>query len=145
MAKAHYDQWPGRKWLIASTVNKKTKYVSTVNKETIIYYKKSSLLLAPTDVFKLFRMGNFWERSFRGGCLWRGLLLRYHSSKVEFFRLFLEEIKGTKNHFETIWPLEGTVLEEGTVENWCNGVVSKIGHCFRKWIDLRIGIIKKCQ
>ena len=31
--------------------------------------------------------------------------LRGHSSKVEFFRSFLEEIKDTKNHFEIIWPL----------------------------------------
>ena len=30
-------------------------------------------------------------------------------------------------------------------ENWCNGEVSKIGHRFRKWSDLKIDIIKKRQ
>ena len=27
-------------------------------------------------------------------------------------------------------------------ENWCNGVVSKIGHCFRKWSYLKIDILQ---
>ena len=32
--------------------------------------------------------------------------LRYHSSKVEFFRWFLGELKVPKRHFEINWPLQ---------------------------------------
>ena len=30
-------------------------------------------------------------------------------------------------------------------ENWVNGEVSKVGHHFRKYSDLKIDAIKKCQ
>ena len=31
--------------------------------------------------------------------------LRYHSSRVEFFHCFFEDIEDTKNNFKIIWPL----------------------------------------